>query len=352
MTPISGPLSDNWITKGPPNGSGYKPEWRWVRRVWFRQKRPYTVHLPYTYICREVLYVNDSTNHTIEYTQIPLSSIDGQRAYNQAYQSFIGKMREDNAQLLALYGERKQAMSMITTRLNQLVTGLRAVRRGDLKAVKRAWGKRAGLRKRSKAAGDNILETCFGWGPLISDISGAVDVLTKGIPPSVVKTRFWQRLTRTEEVPYGAFTERQDIQELLSWQIQAKIRIENPDLLLAQNLGMVNLGSVLWELTPWSFVVDYFVNVNTFIGALTDFLGLEVLASSATLFTTTDAVVSGTWNVPDPGYDARFYKSRAVTVTRTVGIPMPTIDFRPPWRLSPFRALTSIGLLLQQIKGK
>lgn len=352
VAPVSGPVVVTNSFRGPPNSSGYKPEWRWKRRISFRQKRPFNLHLPFTYQSYEVKSVNDTVNHTVEYTAVPVSSINSQRVYNQAYQSFIGKMRAETAQLGALYGERKQAMSMIQTRLNGLVTGLRMVRRGDVKGLKRAWGKHAGIRRRSKATGDNILETCFGWGPLISDIAGAVEVLAKGVPPVYVKKRFTQRELQSTTSYLGAVDRHYRVQDSCSYQIQATIRVDNPNTNLAQSLGLVNLGSVLWELTPWSFVVDYFANVNTFIGSFSDFVGLEVLASSHTLFTITDSVVHDTWNVPDPGYSALFFTGQYVYMQRTVGIETPTLALRPPWRLSPFRALTSIGLLLQQIKGK
>ena len=53
--------------------------------------------------------------------------------------------------------------------------------------------------------------------------------------------------------------------------------ITNPNLLLANRLGLVNPLSVAWELVPFSFVVDWFSGVGNVLDGYTDLLGLSVV---------------------------------------------------------------------------
>lgn len=55
----------------------------------------------------------------------------------------------------------------------------------------------------------------------------------------------------------------------------AQVKIPNPNLWLAERAGLINLARVGWDLVPWSFLVNMFVNTNQLVQSLTDFVGLE-----------------------------------------------------------------------------
>jgi len=110
----------------------------------------------------------------------------------------------------------------------------------------------------------------------------------------------------------------------------------------ASQLGFVNPVSVAWQLVPFSFVVDWFVNVGQFIGSYTDFVGVEQSNPCVTRYQVADCIVSAN-NRP------YVYEGLSIYVRRTLGIPSPSLKVRPWNGVSPVRAATAIALLIQQL---
>jgi hypothetical protein len=54
--------------------------------------------------------------------------------------------------------------------------------------------------------------------------------------------------------------------------------ITHPNIVLFEELGLVNLASVAWELTPASFIVDWVLNVGTILEQLTTFSGKRLIS--------------------------------------------------------------------------
>lgn len=383
VLPISGPYGTSKTFKGPANQFGFRPDWGSIVRSSLVQRRPYNLPLAYTTTTIWILTSANSYQYTQSVSDVPQfpSYGDVQRLYNKVYADFMSDVQVVKAEMGSTFGEWKQAESMITKRANQLISGLRAARRGDLSGLKRAWGKRAGFvpskrgytdkrNKQShdratardelrfdKAVASNVLEYSFGWAPLVADISKAVAVLSKGIPPPYVKRRGSVSLYgSTGWLNLGSVYKKTNMRTSYKWELRAVIRTTNPNLALAQSLGLVNLGTVLWEVTPWSFVVDYFANVNDFIASWTDLVGLTLENPNKTLVATMEVNVSAKFSVSPPALPPSWappsWHGRRFQLTRSTGLPGPTLDLRLPWRLSLQRASTSIALLLQLLPSK
>jgi hypothetical protein len=134
---------------------------------------------------------------------------------------------------------------------------------------------------KSKSFGSNWLEYSFGWKPLIQDIYSAVDVLQnpiKSLRPSGSATG-----TVSHREVVGSKTNWMTTgysEKVYNWTFSAKmgceVTINNPNLFLANNLGLINPMTVVWELIPFSFVIDWVANVGQVLQSGTDFLGLTV----------------------------------------------------------------------------
>jgi hypothetical protein len=215
--------------------------------------------------------------------------------------------------------------------------------------------KRVGLREKVRSAGGNVLEYSFGWAPLMADVSSAVQVFAKGPPTGLCKGYHRVTFNPVEKNFDSNPTVITFHKGYFGWALRADVRCVDSDLALLNGLGLVNIASSVWETTPWSFVVDYFVNVQSFLNSFTDRLGLEFENASSTLFMLNTAYVlmeprdAEIDTPPWGGYGS--YKSMFVSVNRQMGISRPTLSWRSPWSLSPQRALTSIALLLQKFKG-
>jgi len=139
-------------------------------------------------------------------------------------------------------------------------------------------------RKRDFAS--DFLEGEFGWVPLLQDIHDAVKTVANDVPPPgfiSASRRFQDNQTFDYSGP-----ENGSVRSIRTHTgsgritISSKVAVSNPNLWLANKLGLINVAGVAWDLVPWSFVVNMFVNVNQVVGALTDTVGLSIAGSSIT----------------------------------------------------------------------
>lgn len=119
-----------------------------------------------------------------------------------------------------------------------------------------------------------------------------------------------------------------------------------------QQLGIVNPATVVWELIPYSFVLDWFVNIGDYIGGLSAFSGLTFKANSTTIYTTQEweswAEGSGVYpGTVHPYYlRATSFRDRYEQWNRTVSFvpPSTTLKFKNP--ISPTHFADGMALLV------
>jgi len=352
--PITGPFSVLQTTLAPDTG-GYRPVWVYDIKTWYRQRRPHNLPLPYGHASHRVVIVSNASKEyyqTLAYLVRNDFSFLRDHAANKAYSRLVSKLKPDQAQLGAALGERKQSLEMIANRSLQLWKFVRDVKRFRFGDASRTLGLASipkGVRAKGRAFGSNVLEYSFGWAPLVDDIGNAIQTLQKGVPPVAIAGRATERTSGSGTYPEGVNTHAYVLNVAYSVHYGMKIKVNNPNLFLANQLGLVNPASVAWELIPFSFVVDYFVNVSKFLESFTDFWGIDVIEPYTTWFVVTSSMerlYGPTIGPPDQAYNG---DSR--TTTRTPGpISGPTLKVNRPWVLSPKRALTSVALLLQQLR--
>lgn len=363
VAPVTGPFTKTLQGYGPPTSLGFKPQWLQRTQSSYRQRRPYDLPLAFSLRVDRVTLSKIADPGSTLYSSSPYVDLanapsDRTAAYNKAYEKFKGGLGT-NASLSVSLAERKQAMGMIASRAGQLADFARKLRRLDFAGAAGALGLTPqqipkGLRRKSKAFSNNYLEFHFGWSPLVNDIGNAVGVLQGGVPPSRVTgrgkitTKFRQHWS--PQPPQG--WEWYDNDYVTECKIVADISVSDPNLWLANQLGFVNPATVAWELVPFSFVVDWFVNVSDFLSGYTDMLGLSISRASTTyarngVFHRSFASFSTFWN----RWDLIEQGWHNTEIQRTPGIGGgPSLRVRQPWRVSPRRGLAAISLLIQQLR--
>lgn len=190
----------------------------------------------------------------------------------ETYAKFRGKLYKGSASLGVTFGSYKQSRSMIVSRYQQL-SG-----RADL--VIAEFIRRPPTRKRVASF---HLEVIFGWVPLLKDIIASCTTVIQE------KDRYdWVRASARSQSRFSRKTLsnvlRQDIGVNSRVVRAGQVLITNPNRWLAERAGLSNPATVAWDLVPWSFVVNMFVNTGQLVNSITDFAGLTFPNSSTTRF--------------------------------------------------------------------
>ncbi len=146
------------------------------------------------------------------------------------------------------------------------------------------------LRTGTKAAAEAYLEYVYGWKPLVSDVYGIYQLLKNyaaGLKPIIVhghgKFDIGNQayMTKFATASLGWFGDATMIEKgRATCDLYARV---NPDLIAFRalnQLGLFNPAAIAWEVTPWSFVVDWFVPIGPVLSALTAPLGLNFVSGS------------------------------------------------------------------------
>lgn len=399
VAPITGPFSRTETALGLPIRSGFRPEHLWWRRTWYRQRRPYNLPLTFTYQWRKVLtwtgpgafYSYRNVSSLVTFPTMSTSTWFPD-AYNKAYEKFKSKCQPDSAGLAMNLAQRQLAIDMIEKRTLQILGFANSLRKGNLPGalkslglledqkatqVIRKYGRKYKFRNGTwklrydshrpkvggdlkgklptkRSAADLFLELHFGWEPIIRDIHSSINVLQSGIPPERVSAGSTRRYTSKWYT--GTVNDPQEILEDThqgTWRISADITVSNPNLWLANQLGLVNPAAVIWDLIPFSFVLGWFVNVDSFLASFTDFWGLSLTNQAVTshwIMTGHAYQIQKDW--PKAGANTVYWDTtyKGVMTKRVPGsIPGPTLKIKEPWTLSKTRAATAVSLLVQQL---
>lgn len=297
-------------------------------------------------------------------------------AKNAALSKFKEKMSDSSMWAVNLV-EAQKSLDMIAARGYQLLNFVRALKRGDIvkagriletpstKPVKRS------TKGAAKTFADQFLEMHFGWTPLVQDIHNACSFLSQPLKTSrvrgkktVLDTHVYNASSQmTSPCGYVNNSYRGAHEISTRVLIQADVAITNPNLFLAEQMGLINPATVIWEIVPWSFVVDWFVNIGDFLSNYTAFYGLQInnpfwtykMTDVCTFTSSEPQCVKIEPSPPWPGpyyYRSAYGKeivSRAVTCERIMGLPAYTLTTKS-WSTSPKRAITAISLLIQQMR--
>lgn len=319
------------------------------RKSGWRQKPPYVV-APYQLdVVRSVTSVGykDGPPAPSRFNYPMVSGFPGfsraqTDAVNKAYASFLDSV-SSRAQLASNFAEMNQSYEMLRNRALQLARFTRYVRQKRFRAAATELGMAVAPRGVSikKSMGNNWLEYWFGWKPLIQDIYSACDHLQQPIKTHHAVGRGFNAWALRYDAP--KYSPSWQHERFIGVRTYSDVAVANPNLWLANNLGLINPVSVMWELVPFSFVVDWFLNIGQVISSVTDLYGLKLANSGTTIF------VRGTSKEWWVDYGARADYD-ATYVKRAVGITLPTLTLKP-WRApSKARAATAVSLLLQQLQ--
>lgn len=262
-------------------------------------------------------------------------------AWNKALAKFYDSIRQSERNLLVTLGETPESVQMFKSFLAGIAsvkTGVRkALRRPDL-ALSGAW-----------------LVNQYGIQPAMADIYQWVDYCrdkaTHSLQP--VKARASVRTSadynRTSWPPVWASATLNERVE-----VKARYRVSNPELFEISRITSLNPIALAWELTPLSFVWDWFIDIGGYLQSLENSLGLGLTFVDGYVTDTSLLTVKGAWSGSRPkstsGYAEHFIHAPYSVVekrkdrVRIISFPRPVL---PRWdvNLGSSRLLSAAALL-------
>lgn len=278
--PIIGPINKTPVS----NADAY------YQSQGFRQAKPidrplgYRMQSCYRRVISNGLY-NAWANSHLGFGNPPIpwqtvNTVEQRIVRNLSYEKLKASITDQSMWAVNL-AEYHQSLAMMAARFRQILSFTNHIRKGNFLRAAEALGyskhpSRVSLRRR---ASNNWLEYSFGWKPLIEDIHSAVDHLQTPIktlnPKGSASTTYYFREYKRDPIDPRYYSDRSTM-GLVACRQGCKVSINNPNLYLANSLGLANPAVIVWELIPFSFVVDWFANVGEFLSQGTDFLGLTV----------------------------------------------------------------------------
>lgn len=295
------------------------------------------------------------------YLQLTYSTSASQRYRALARNGAVSSLREGLDGFMQTYqggeslGQAGKTMQMVTQRATQLYKGFKALKTGNLSAFckslqiqpKRKDLHLLGKRKRVQSNATSLwLEYWYGWKPLVEDINRGLNDL---VDEPVWDRRFsgYGKAEWSSAPEIGPYESHGPVRVKTSCKVRAVVRVSDPNLYAANRGGLISPAQIAWQLVPFSFIVDWFVNVEQYLGSFTDFAGIELKFIQCA----EKGVASGSDNVHDGFWD-EYTTVRGYSLIRTQTLPEVTMRVKQAQGLSVSRAATSISLLVQLLGGK
>lgn len=207
------------------------------------------------------------------------------RAASRARGSVTRKVRSDPASLGVSFASWRQSATMVREsgdRLARIFLASDTIWRAASAKSRRVQRLKSVLRQGRQPTAGLVLEGFFGWAPLYQDIVAALGVMADPFPPSWAASKQHQNGVLLHRRDDGPFQHTHVGQYRCTATFATEVEVSNPNIWIANKLGLLNPGAAAWDLIPWSFLVGAFVNVNQLIGACTDFAGLTLKNASST----------------------------------------------------------------------
>lgn len=360
VAPITGPInSAPSVPFANKSVSGYKQVKPYNLPLSYRMSEEFGIQVHSAWTLSGTSTTTTTKNANFAIYAKPGYSTKRTQAFNQAYERLKTKTGPAAgwAENFAQWNKTRQLAVESAVRLADVVTSLR---KGRFDRVAQELGLQRAPRgvSRRKHVSQNFLAYEYGVKPLMSDIQDSLQTLT-GDPPSFpIRARSRENFVgRTSSlVNSGGFYSRsvETYSGVLEIRLQARLRLTNPDLFLATKLGLLDFA-LPWKLIPFSFVVDWFVNVEDVISSLSDWYGCTLEHPVTTEFCSGEqssfSYTSQTYPSGQSEGSTTSVKQSSVRLIRSPGISSPTLQVKPFKGFSLERGAQAIALVLS-VLGK
>lgn len=244
------------------------------------------------------------------------------------------ELKDQKTNLVNMLAERTQTANMLVKTATRLVGAYNSLRRGDYASAAQVLGVNASRSARKRyhqkwldarlrdlklranwdpnvrdVAANGLLELRYGWQPLLQDLYGSVELIAQASMREErnrahvrVKKQYTSKMKvmgRETTYTHSFLVERRAV---VTRQMTIDYAVDQPVVHSLAQVGIINPAVVLWEITPWSFVVDWLIGIGDFLGTLDATFGLVFKRGCTTDSTEYFVTVTSTLPGADNGY--------------------------------------------------
>jgi len=206
----------------------------------------------------------------------------------------MGKLIDDiqsrRVNLGEIYHTRAQAASMVASTANRLAGSFLALRRGNFAGAARyltGADPRTRLRIRTSGSGhatsgaggipEQWLALQYGWKPALQDVYNSLETVRRAnndngdlfsAKATASASADDLKLTRSRAAPHGPDMSVDVTERQVRGNASVTYGIDSSFMSNLSQLGIINPASLAWELLPYSFVVDWFIPIGSFLERL------------------------------------------------------------------------------------
>lgn len=262
--------SNGWLPTQP-----YRHDWFYMKRALVSSTRLYLKTDP-----RQGWYY-DGRALAMTYSQMGANPGDNSVSVDAQSRCLV-RARNMRVNMAVAVAEGRKTVDMLLGTVKTLGRAYGQFRRGRFGKA----AKELGIDKPSKSSANNWLAYQYGWKPLISDAVGFADTLREQY--SSPRPDIFRCTATARKVLTGSFTIYNHGQSnnhgLVTFtdvtEAKAGLLLEvsnrGDQFRSSVGLSITDIGLTAWELVPFSFVFDWFVNVGQYLDNISALTGMSV----------------------------------------------------------------------------
>jgi len=179
------------------------------------------------------------------------------------------KWHETRLQLGPDLAELKSTQSMIASNAIAFAKALQAARRKQWNLIPGILGMSKANVLYGKYPANRFLEYIYGWKPLVDSMYDAQEYMKQKSETAKAVLKATGRSRRTYEHVWegGGGAAKHSVVALVKSQTEYLCSLERPKAFRLAGLGLSNPALIVWELVPFSFVIDWFIPIGNVLDA-------------------------------------------------------------------------------------
>lgn len=199
---------------------------------------------------------------------------------NRVRTEALANFASDDLSLSSTFAEFGETVGYLAAKAENLFGAIKAIKSGNLKQLRKYINPRIKGRSIPTNVASRYLEYKYAVMPLVLEVQGLMNVIDGSLTESLVPEHAFTILGKSVvKVPLvgtertSLWTHVQNLEAMYTCKLYATI--DNVDMRLAAKAGLTNIPGGVWELVPFSFVIDWAIPVGTFLQACFATRGLK-----------------------------------------------------------------------------